>query len=79
MKKFMFLGRLGLILNSLSLRVLTSLRTRSMIDLCGFVIFVEKLGILTAQLQAAKQANKQKVYVPQAQDPMVLIGESVKA
>ena len=31
------------------------------------------------KLQAAKQANKQKVYVPQAQDPMVLIGESVKA
>ena len=31
------------------------------------------------KLQAARRANKQKVYVPQAQDPMVLIGESVKA
>ena len=31
------------------------------------------------KLQAAKQANKPKVSVPQAQDPMVLIGELVKA
>ena len=31
------------------------------------------------KLQAAKQANKPKVLVPQAQDPMVLIGELVKA
>ena len=31
------------------------------------------------KLQAAKRANKPKVYVPQAQDPMVLIGELVKA
>ena len=30
------------------------------------------------KLQAAKQANKPKVPVPQAQDPMVLIGELVK-
>ena len=30
-------------------------------------------------LQVAKRANKSKVLVPQAQDPMVLIGESVKA
>ena len=30
------------------------------------------------KLQAAKQANKPKVSVPQAQDPMVLIGELVK-
>ena len=29
-------------------------------------------------LQAAKRANKPKVPVPQAQDPMVLIGELVK-
>ena len=29
-------------------------------------------------LQAAKQANEPKVPVPQAQDPMVLIGELVK-
>ena len=31
------------------------------------------------KLQAAKQANKPKVPMPQAQDPMVLIGELVKA
>ena len=31
------------------------------------------------KLQTAKRANKQKVSVPQAQDPMVLIGELVKA
>ena len=30
-------------------------------------------------MQAAKRANKLKVHVPQAQDPMVLIGELVKA
>ena len=30
------------------------------------------------KLQAAKRANKPKVPVPQAQDPMVLIGELVK-
>ena len=30
-------------------------------------------------MQAAKRANKPKVHVPQAQDPMVLIGELVKA
>ena len=30
------------------------------------------------KLQAAKRANKQKVPVPQTQDPMVLIGELVK-
>ena len=29
------------------------------------------------KLQAAKQANKLKVPMPQAQDPMVLIGELV--
>ena len=31
------------------------------------------------KLQAAKRANKPKVPVPQAQDPMVLIGELLKA
>ena len=31
------------------------------------------------KLQAAKRANKPKVLVPQAQDPIVLIGELVKA
>ena len=30
------------------------------------------------KLQAARQANKPKVYVPQAQDLMVLIGELIK-
>ena len=55
-----------------------------MISLHGFVIFVESLGIFvqtvsSCKLQAAKRANKPKVSVPQAQDPMVLIGELVKA
>ena len=31
------------------------------------------------KLQAAKQAKKPKILVPQAQDPMVFIGELVKA
>ena len=31
------------------------------------------------KLQAAKRANKPKIHVSQAQDPMVLIGELVKA
>ena len=31
------------------------------------------------KLQATKRANKPKVHVPQAQDPMILIGELVKA
>ena len=31
------------------------------------------------KLQAAKRVNKPKVSIPQAQDPMVLIGEFVKA
>ena len=31
------------------------------------------------KLQAAKRVTKQKVPVPQAQDPMILIGELVKA
>ena len=31
------------------------------------------------KLQAAKRANKPKVPVPQAQDPIALIGELVKA
>ena len=54
-----------------------------MIDLCGFVIFVKILGIFaqtvsSCKLQAAKRANKPKVFVPQAQEHMVLIGELVK-
>ena len=31
------------------------------------------------KLQATKRVNKPKVFVPQAEDPMVLIGELVKA
>ena len=31
------------------------------------------------KLQATKRANKSKVHVPLAQDPMILIGELVKA
>ena len=55
-----------------------------MISLYGFVIFVESLGtfvqiVSSFKLQAAKRANKSKVPVSQAQDPMVLIGELVKA
>ena len=52
-----------------------------MISLHGFVIFVEILDISPNcyKLQAAKRVNKPKVPVPQAQDPMVLIGELVKA
>ena len=44
--------------------------------------FCEKSGHIRPncyKLQAAKRANKPKVHVPQAQDPMVLIGELVKA
>ena len=55
-----------------------------MINLHGFVTFVESLDtfvqIATSyKLQATKRANKPKVPIPQAQDPMVLIGELVKA
>ena len=55
-----------------------------MISLHGFVTFVESLDIFvqtvtSCKLQAANRANKPKVPVPQAQDPMVLIGELVKA
>ena len=52
-----------------------------MISLHGFVIFVESLDIHPNcyKLQATKRANKPKVHVPQAQDPMVLIGKLVKA
>ena len=55
-----------------------------MIDLHGFVIFVESLGtfvqtVSSFKLQVAKRANKPKVPMPQAQDFMVLIGELVKA
>ena len=44
--------------------------------------FCEKYGHIRPnyfKLQTAKRANKSKILVPQAQDPMVLIGELVKA
>ena len=44
--------------------------------------FCGKSGLIRPnyfKLQAAKRANKTKVPVPQAQDPMVLIGKLVKA
>ena len=43
--------------------------------------FCEKSGHICPncyKLQAAKRSNKLKVYVPQAQDPIALIGELVK-
>ena len=43
--------------------------------------FCEKSGHIHPncfKLQVAKRANKLKVLMPQAQDPMVLIGELVK-
>ena len=54
-----------------------------MINLHEFVIFVKSLGtfvqiVSSFKLQAAKRANKSKVLVSQAQDPIVLIGELVK-
>ena len=59
------------------------LEVRNNTNLNGFVTFVMELGIpaqivLSCKLQS-KQPNKQKVSVPKAQDPMVLIGELVKA
>ena len=51
-----------------------------MIDLCGFVIFVERLGRLAQIALSCKLQSKQisKKY-PQAQDPIILIGELAKA
>ena len=52
-----------------------------MIDLCGFVICGKSRYIHPHcfKLQVAKRANKPKVPMPQAQDPIVLIGELIKA
>ena len=55
-----------------------------MISLHGFVTFVESLDTsvqttTSCKLQTAKRANKPKVPVPQALDPMVLISDLVKA
>ena len=52
-----------------------------MIDLC-VCHFCRKTGHIHPngfKLQATKRANKPKVSMPLAQDPMVLIGELVKA
>ena len=71
-----------LIFMTLNLRLPTLLRARHMISLHGFVIFCGKARHIRPnynKLQAAKRANKPKVPMPQAQDPMVLIGELVKA
>ena len=62
-----FLGRLGLILKSLSLRILFFLRISCMIYLYGFVISVEKLGIfvqtiLNCKLQS-EQINQKYLYL----------------
>ena len=55
-----------------------------MVSLLRCVIFVGSLDtfvqtITSYKLEAAKRANKPKVPVPQAQDPITLIGELVKA
>ena len=53
-----------------------------MIDLYGFVIFVERVDTFVQTASSCKLLSEQisqKVHVPQAQDPMVLIGELVKA
>ena len=55
-----------------------------MVSLLGFVIFVGSLDtfiqtVTSYKLQAAKRANKPKVSVPQAQDPISFIGELIKA
>ena len=46
---------------------------------CHFCEKSEHIHPNCFKLQATKQTNKPKVPVPQAQDPMVLIGELVKA
>ena len=52
-----------------------------MINLHGFVTFVESLDtyVQTVAICKLKRANKPKVPMLQAQDPVVLIGELVKA
>ena len=54
-----------------------------MVILLGCVVFVGSLDtfvliVTSYKLQAAKKANKPKVSVSQAQDPIALIGELVK-
>ena len=51
-----------------------------MVSLLEFVIFVGSLDTFPNcyKLQAAKRANKPKVPVTQAQDPIALISELVK-
>ena len=52
-----------------------------MVSLLEFVIFVGSLDTFPNcyKLQAAKRANKPKVFMPQVQDPIAFIGELVKA
>ena len=53
-----------------------------MVSLLGCVIFCGKSGHIRPncyKLQLDKRANKPKVPVPPAQDPIALIGELVKA
>ena len=47
--------------------------------MCHFCGKFGHIGPNYYKLQAAKRANKPKVLVPQAQDPIELIGELVKA
>ena len=56
--KLLLLGRLGLIFKILNLRLLTLLRTRCMIDLHGFVIFVESLGTFVQTVSSCKLLSK---------------------
>ena len=42
-----------------TLRILTSLRIRSMINLCGFAIFVERLGIPVQTVSSCKLQSEQ--------------------
>ena len=47
--------------------------------ICHFCVRPGHIRPNCYKLQAAKRANKPKVHVPQAQDPMMVIGELVKA
>ena len=53
------LRRPRLILKSLSLRILPFLRISCMIDLCGFVIFVERLGTFVQTVSSCKLLSEQ--------------------
>ena len=49
-----------------------------MVSLLGCVIFVGSLDTFVQTITSCKRANKPKVPMPQAQDPIALIGELVK-